>query len=89
MTAEELVNDPYIKCEDIRLTVFEKAGTFQRTAAQDITSAPRRFKTSSQSFNGAWTTSQPQFNPKQINRETIKDAHISAVEHLVSLTLHN
>ena len=26
MTAEELVNDPYIKCEDVRLTVFERAG---------------------------------------------------------------
>ena len=32
MTADELINDPYIKCEDVRLTVFEKAGQYQRTA---------------------------------------------------------
>ena len=82
MTAEELVNDPYIKCEDIRLTVFERAGQIQRQAVHG--DKGRRHKSASQSFTNGWTQQQTNFNPKQINKETVKDAHISAVEHLVS-----
>ena len=49
MTADELVNDPYIKSEDIRLTVFEKAGQIQREAVKDMNKDnSRRFKTTSQ-----------------------------------------
>ena len=32
MTAEELVESPYIKCEDVRLTIFEQAGSIMRQA---------------------------------------------------------
>ena len=32
MTAEELIETPYIRCDDIRLTVFEQAGTIMRQA---------------------------------------------------------
>jgi len=32
MTAEELIEQDFIKCEDIRLTVFEQAGTIMRKA---------------------------------------------------------
>lgn len=32
MTAEELVENPYIMCEDVRLTIFEQAGTIMRQA---------------------------------------------------------
>ena len=55
MTADELVNDPYIKSEDIRLTVFEKAGQIQREAVKDMNKDnSRRFKTTSQSFGSNW-----------------------------------
>ena len=53
MTAEELVNDPYIKCEDIRLTVFEKAGSIQRVAVNGGDKG-RRFKSASQSYTNGW-----------------------------------
>lgn len=32
MTAEELVENPYVRCDDIRLTVFEQAGSIMRQA---------------------------------------------------------
>ena len=32
MTAEELVECSYVKSEDIRLTIFEQAGTIMRQA---------------------------------------------------------
>ena len=47
----------------------------------------RRFKTSN-SFNsgsfGHFVNNQVQFNPKQLSKDAVKEAHISAVEHLVS-----
>ena len=50
MTAEELVENSYVKCEDIRLTVFEQAGTIMRKALQQAeyggnVVGNRRFKT--------------------------------------------
>ena len=95
MTAEELIESSYIKCEDIRLTIFEQAGTIMRQALshQDLAnggsqSYSRRFKTQT-SFNSSFSSKEGgqgsnSVTAKQFHREAIKEAHICAVENLVS-----
>ena len=95
MTAEELIESPYIKCEDIRMTIFEQAGSVMRQALshQDLASGGsqgynRRFKTQT-SFNSSFSSGQGgsgsnNLTAKQFHRDAIKEAHICAVENLVS-----
>ena len=94
MTAEELIECSYIKCTDIRLTVFEQAGSIMRQAlAQQefqngSNSFQRRFKTQT-SFTSSFSSScqggiPGNLTAKAFHREAIKEAHICAVENLVS-----
>lgn len=70
ITASELARDPFILCNDIRLTVFETAGTTFRNAQAD------HFKK-----NGR---SGIQFNSNGFSKESLREAHIITIEHLVS-----
>lgn len=71
ITAQELVREPYIACGDIRLTAFETAGSSFRTIQADHI---KKYGRSSVSLN-----------TQNFSRQNIKDAHITAIEHLVSL----
>ena len=88
MTAEELVENSYVKCEDIRLTVFEQAGTIMRKALQQAeyggnVVGNRRFKTQT-SFSSTFSAaSSGNVSAKQFHRDAVKEAHIAAVENLV------
>jgi hypothetical protein len=69
--ASDLVKEPYITCGDIRLTAFETAGSILRTVQTEHLKKYGR-------------ASVP-LSIKNFSRESIKDAHITAIEHLVSL----
>ena len=68
--ASDLVKEPYISCSDIRLTAFETAGSIFRTVQTEHLKKYGRL-------------SVP-LSIKNFSRESIKDAHITAIEHLVS-----
>jgi hypothetical protein len=71
--ASDLVKEPYISCGDIRLTAFETAGSIFRTVQTEHLKKYGR-------------ASVP-LSIKNFSRESIKDAHITAIEHLVSLLI--
>jgi hypothetical protein len=70
ISAHDLVRDPYIACTDIRLTAFETSGTTFRQVQSD------HYK--------KYGRSNMPLNLTSFQRENIKDAHITAINHLVS-----
>lgn len=70
ITAQELVRDAYIACSDIRLTAFETAGSIFRTAQAEHIKKYGRASVA--------------LNTQNFLGEGVKDAHITAIEHLVS-----
>lgn len=73
ITANDLVSEPYIACSDIRLTAFETAGSIFRSVQND------HIKKHGQ-------RSAP-LRLDSFKREAIKDAHVTTIEHLVSLNI--
>jgi len=70
ITAQELVRDPFILCNDLRLTVFETAGTtFRNVQAEHAKKLGR--------------TGIP-LNIDGFSKDNIREAHITTIEHLVS-----
>jgi len=70
ITASELVRDPYIMCSDLRLTAFETAGSTFRSISHEH-------------YKKYGRVGVP-FIADNFKRESIKDAHITTIEHLVS-----
>lgn len=70
VSANELVRDPYVACDDLRLTAFETAGTTFRNLQSEHSKKYGR-------------TGVP-LNIARFDKENIKDAHITTIEHLVS-----
>ena len=77
--ASELMREPWIKCSDLPLSVFETAGALFRTASQD------QRHNMSLSFSGGQRSSS---KADGFNR-TISKCHINAIDHLKSLGFSN
>jgi hypothetical protein len=73
ISANELVRDPYVACEDLRLTAFETAGkTYRNMQSEHLKKYGR---------------SGVPLNITRFDKENIKDTHITTIEHLVSHTI--
>ena len=83
--ASDLMKEPWIKCADLPLSIFETAGSIFRTTSMDR-------QTHSSTFNIASTNSGENQRSKSksdgFNRK-IQNIHVSAIDHLKTLGFSN